>query len=197
MERIIKTIVNYISRNSDDITTEKKEIVSYGLELLITKALFLIIIMALSIFMHSFFECIVFTFFFSLLRTISGGYHANTRIGCFFVSMLLFVIPLSTLRIVNKYNFVIIPIALLTIIAVVIIFIFAPLDTPNNKLDVSEKQIFRKKARITLLLEIGLASIMYINFKSITYLILFAIIESSFLIIMASLKNVLSENKSK
>ena len=170
---------------------------SYGLELLITKALFLIIIMALSIFMHSFFECIVFTFFFSLLRTISGGYHANTRIGCFFVSMLLFVIPLSTLRIVNKYNFVIIPIALLTIIAVVIIFIFAPLDTPNNKLDVSEKQIFRKKARITLLLEIGLASIMYINFKSITYLILFAIIESSFLIIMASLKNVLSENKSK
>ena len=190
MEKILKIIIRYISRYSNELTEEKKEIISYGLDLLITKISFLIIIAMISLLMDCFWQCILFTFFFSHIRTISGGFHAKTRMGCFIISIILFIVSLWFIKVVNTFSIFYIPILILSGINSLFITLFAPVDTPNNQLDASEKRIIAKKSRITLLIEIAISVVLFIfGLKSASFIILIAIIETGFLLQLELFKN--------
>lgn len=81
MEIIIGKIIDEMKKS--DLLTDDEEIVRYGLEIMISKAFFAVIIAVIGLIMGCFAESIIFTISFSLLRQYGGGYHAETRKNVF------------------------------------------------------------------------------------------------------------------
>jgi len=189
MEMILNKISNFISRHTDNMTNEDKEIVSYGLELFFLKLFFFLTTVIISISMHCLVEGLVFTFFFSLLRSNSGGYHANTRIGCFIISILMFISTLILVNHIEEYGNLGGFIISFSVFSSIVIVTFAPLDTESNRLDKVEKKLFRRKSQIILGIEVVLAIILlYFKLKNLAYIIFLAIIETSILLVMELIK---------
>lgn len=168
MDKLLDKTMNFLYKNNDNMDEEQAEVIRYGLELLFIKISFFVCTMIIGIVMGSFFECLIFTILFSNIRTLAGGYHANTRIQCFIISMLTFTSVLCLLKIVEIYEYILLPIAVVAIILSIVIWEYAPVDTDNKRLDNDEKILFRKKTRKMIITEIVIALIAYfVGFLSV------------------------------
>ena len=78
MERILNKIMSFILKNND-LDNDKAEIIRYGLEIVITKLFFIVIILIIGLIMNCIIESVAFAVSLSLLRQYGGGYHADTR----------------------------------------------------------------------------------------------------------------------
>lgn len=85
---------------------------------------------------------------FMFIRKFSGGYHAKHPIICFIFSILLLFICIkfSMYIIYNKYFLI------FTLVAIIIIMIFSPIDHENRRLNKNERQQYKKIARVLVLL---------------------------------------------
>lgn len=97
---------------------------------------------------------IVALIFFCPIRLFSGGYHARTYWGCFFISFVVFLIIIVS----GKYLIINSAIILsLLIISFIFICIFSPVDNINKKIKSKERKMKLKYSSIliTLLLIIA------------------------------------------
>ena len=109
-----------------------------------------IVLMIMGIYMQMLFETVIFVISFKAFRKYAGGYHSKTRLGCFALTNAVVLVVLS----VMKYLRVNISIYLgLYLMSVLIIFMFAPVETENKKLDSIERVIYRKRAIIVLIVQ--------------------------------------------
>ena len=109
-----------------------------------------IVLMIMGIYMQMLFETVIFVISFKAFRKYAGGYHSKTRLGCFALTNAVAQAVLS----VMKYLRVNISIYLgLYLMSVLIIFMFAPVETENKKLDSIERVIYRKRAIIVLIVQ--------------------------------------------
>lgn len=161
MEAILNKLMEFLHNNEDDMDEEKAEIVKYGLEILLLKVTFFTVTLIMGALMHSLIECLIFTAFFSSIRSLAGGYHANTRLQCFIQSMLTFASVLGILKLEKVFPEIIIPLIILSVIFAAVIFYFAPIDTENKRLDDTECRTFKKKSRIVILVEIVIGAVAY------------------------------------
>ena len=143
MDKLLDATMNFLYRNEENMDEEQAEIVRYGLELFYLKAFFFLATIAIGILMGSFWESLIFTALLSGIRTMAGGFHANTRMQCFIMSMLTFVCVLMILKIVAVYNVILIPLIVLAVISSIVIWKFAPIDTENKPLEDDEIAVFR------------------------------------------------------
>lgn len=168
MDKLLDKTMNFLYKNNDNMDEEQAEVIRYGLELLFIKISFFLCTMIIGIVMGSVFECLIFTILFSSIRTLAGGYHANTRMQCFIISMLTFTSGLCLLKIVEIYEYILLPIAVVAIIFSIVIWEYSPVDTDNKRLDNDEKILFRKKTRKMIITEIFIALIAYfVGFLSV------------------------------
>ena len=189
MEKILNVTMDFLYKNEENMDEEKAEIIKYGLELLFIKITFFAATMVIGLFMHSFWQCLIFTTFFSGIRSFAGGYHANSRIQCFVQSMITFAAVLIILKLVKLYEMILIPIVVLSIISSIVIFCFAPVDTENKRIDDEESRIFKGKSRIIMMIEIVVAVIAYfIGFQSISCSVMLALIVTAILISVEIIK---------
>lgn len=96
MDKILDKTIEFLYKNEDDMDEEKAEIIRYGIEILLIKVIFFGAAMIISLLMHSFWECLIFTVLFSGIRSYAGGYHAYTRTKCFTLSMITYLNILLT-----------------------------------------------------------------------------------------------------
>lgn len=109
-----------------------------------------IVLMIMGIYMQMLFETVIFVISFKAFRKYAGGYHSKTRLGCFALTNAVVLVVLS----VMKYLRVNISSYLgLYLMSVLIIFMFAPVETENKKLDSIERVIYRKRAIIVLIVQ--------------------------------------------
>ena len=182
MDKLLDATMNFLYRNEENMDEEQAEIVRYGLELFYLKAFFFLATIAIGILMGSFWESLIFTALLSGIRTMVGGFHANTRMQCFIMSMLTFVCVLMILKIVAVYNVILIPLIVLAVISSIVIWKFAPIDTENKPLEDDEIAVFRKKARVMLIVEICISVAAYlIGFVSVACSALLALIVTGIL----------------
>jgi len=193
MDKLLNHIMAFLYQN-EEINEEQSEIVRYGLEIVILKVVFLITTLIVGIFMKSFWECLTFMILFMPLRSYAGGYHAQTRIQCFVQSMLTVTIVIGLLKVIDIY--ISVPLFILSLISLPFIWILAPVDTKNKRLDQDERKSFRRKTRIVLIVEITAAIVfyvlgqdIYIGLKTITYTAALTICDVTLLVIMEHIKN--------
>lgn len=123
---------------------------TYGLQQVCMNLVNTIVLMIMGIYMQMLFETVIFVISFKAFRKYAGGYHSKTRLGCFALTNAVVLVVFS----VMKYLRVNISIYLgLYLMSVLIIFMFAPVETENKKLDSIERVIYRKRAIIVLIVQ--------------------------------------------
>ncbi len=139
----------YIRKMSHNniIAEEDFDIIRYGLINGLGMAGILLLFTAGSLLLGIFLQSTVFMIFFLALRMYAGGYHAKTRVRCFWISVSVLALCLINIRTVM------IPPAMLQIpfiFSLLIIFHLAPLTDGKRALDDSERAFFKKVTRIIL-----------------------------------------------
>lgn len=80
------------------IKEEDWDLYYLGIEVIVTTALTSLMIMALGITLRNFFGSVAFLLCFMSIRGYCGGYHAKTRIRCFFVSVLCYLLSFGMMK---------------------------------------------------------------------------------------------------
>ena len=122
------------------IGEELFDIYVYGFELLFSSLMSTSIIFVVGMLLGRIIETIVFLITFVLLRSFTGGYHANSYLLCALVTSLSygFVLLLSELIKVSINAYII-----LALVGLVVLLIFAPKEHPNKKLTTEKKIKFK------------------------------------------------------
>lgn len=136
---LIKTLKN------NGIFEEKNEaVVRYGLTGLLSTLFSFITIIFIGICCNCLFESILFTISFYFLRIYAGGYHADTPIKCYGISL---IISTTIFALIHNINVSIITLHIIFVITSINILYIAPIDTTNKPLSLKEKKFYKKKTQ--------------------------------------------------
>ncbi len=125
------------------------EILDYGLDQIMVYGISSIVALVLGWLMRVGVNGFFFFVVFVPLRLYAGGYHADTRKKCNYIS---FFILLLVYWMLNDFNWNSRIWVLVGLLAAVIIWFLAPVDNKNHRLDKSEKIKFRKMTRLMVVL---------------------------------------------
>ena len=158
MDKLIDTIMEKLL--SDGFVKEDEaEIVRFGLELNIMKLIISAAMLAAAVVFKSAPAALIFMAAYPPLRSCCGGYHAKTRMGCFILSMAVMSTVIAACRFMLPEASLITGSAI-TLAGVLLIILFAPVDTPNKPFDETERRVFRRRSLIAAALSIVLAAVL-------------------------------------
>lgn len=148
---IARLLTSFFVRTTDSKEVDK-DIIAYGLEMLISTFITTILTLACGILFHRFAETLVFLVFFCPLRERAGGLHAKNyiRCTCTFLSLYLFVLGLD--MVLTFYQLTML-LYISVILFGIVIYVIAPVEAANKPLTQNEKVYYRKQSRLLLLLE--------------------------------------------
>lgn len=188
MDKLVDKIIENMKKN--DSLTDDEELVRFGLEVMIEKAIFIVIIAALGLLMNCFWESAVFAVSFTLLREYGGGYHAETKKKCFVLSVLTLVAALSIIKLAENFQVMMFPLGGIALISVIYILIKAPIDTPNKRFDEDEIRVYGRKARLLTVVLLSAALLLWIlKFSNFTFTVLTGIIIQAYLMVKGQISN--------
>ena len=123
------------------------------------------------------------------LRSYAGGFHAKTKFRCFIYSNLLVVLVLGLIKFLAGYTYFML---VAGIIGAGCIIFLAPVEDQNKPLDEKEVEVYGKKARRMLLLDIVFAGILkFLSFDRCVTAVLVSICTLSVILVMGYIKNIL------
>ena len=188
MDKLLDKTMTFLQKNQD-MDQDTADIVRYGLELFLIKTSFSIVMLVIGTLFHSFSECLEFLISFYLIRSSSGGYHADTRLKCFVQSVTTFVAVILIVKAVEAYELLLIPVALVSCFSAGVIWLFAPVDNENKRLDEDEFLQFRKKSRIILAVEIAISLIfVFIGWVQLSCAVMLALVVTAILLLLGKIK---------
>lgn len=187
-KRVINKIISSMKKNiSDDIDDE---IISYGLEIIITKAVFFAIIIFLGIITKCLPDVIAFIIAFTVIRQYGGGYHADTRIRCFILSVLTLFLDIVMIKLAELGFISMLFLIIITLLSVVYIWIVAPIDTKNKRLDADEIVHYGKRVKVVILILCLIVCILlFFKINNYARAIMFGIVTEAFLMIAGAVQN--------
>lgn len=155
-------LANYLTRCLIDNNVVEKELEEeyiYGFQKLFGKLLNYTTLIILSIYYDVFVPGIIFMIVFFSLRERTGGYHMKTAFQCYLgtVGSYLLMIRIAVPVIMGKVFFY----SVITVISILIIFLFAPVNHPNLLLNKQEMEVCRQSSRWLAILVSGCIWIAY------------------------------------
>lgn len=147
---MIKSLSNKITSFlvcNNSIDNEDSEICSYGLEVLISSLINLVIVLFIGFILAKFIQTVVFVACYCSIRQFSGGYHASSHWKCIFTFLCMYIV---TVFIVGNMDSIYLKSEVLLIGGLnwISIFILVPVEHINNPLSDIEKIKNRKSARV-------------------------------------------------
>jgi len=152
---------------SSIVNKEELEVYAYGCELMISDFISNSILLIAGICMNKVLETIIFLIAFTIIRVVSGGYHASSYRNCIFLfcsSSVLVLIFTNWIVKMGLYSWLF----LCLIIADIIILKFAPVETHNRPLEDEEKVKYRRKAILRTVSINAVAILFFVSFPSLT-----------------------------
>lgn len=137
-QKIVKMLLQY-----DVITEDDYEVYIFGVYQNIVLIINLLTSFTIFALAGLIVEGILFSVFYSLLRSYAGGYHSQSLLVCYVLSVLVTVV---IAYIVNNINISYL-LLIIYLISMILIWRLAPVDTRNKRLDEIEKTIYMKKVR--------------------------------------------------
>lgn len=143
----VKKLTNCLKKENI-IENHEEQIYSYGLNQAIFIILNIFITLAIAFLLDKKMELLLFIIEFAILRSFSGGYHSKNPVICIFISSLIQIVAVCSLDIIYLSKKELIT---FTIIISLIIALLSPIETENKPLDSIEKEIYRHKTLVTLI----------------------------------------------
>lgn len=130
---------------------ERDEIIQYGMQRGKVMLVTVLVTLILGLLMRMFWQSVIFLFSFSSIRRYAGGYHAKSQKTCYAVSLLALFLAFCYVKYVapNIYFSIV-----LQIVCIITIFLLAPVETENKRLDEEEIKRYRDKTRIRLVIAV-------------------------------------------
>lgn len=160
---------------------------NYSIQVIIEKILGYSVIFIMAICFNLFLETVLFVLFFSNIRKRTGGFHANSFLGCFIAtptSYLVYVFLVYPFLLKNIHvNIVIL------FISLIIVLIFGAVNHPNMHWNIQEYEMSKKSARAAVLIEVSCIIALIFLGMSYSYILFmsYGVILSAFLLLLAKL----------
>lgn len=138
------------------ISEENQDIYIYGWEMILSTAGSVAAILLVAIVFKQLPGTVLFLLFFLTLRAYAGGYHANSYLGCFSSSLVVYLVFL-TISLKMPVAYMPIGIWCLTLLSVALVFLRAPQDNPNKPITTEEER--KRLTKISRLLALGQAGL--------------------------------------
>lgn len=126
--------------SKDAITEEEKEVCAYGMELIISGIISVALVLIIGLITGNIWYAVIYNMMMILIRTYTGGYHADTHAGCNVCYCGVYLISLLMLRIQVYIRETIIITWLIALAGYLIIVLNAPLEHHNKKLTMEQKE---------------------------------------------------------
>ncbi len=155
-ERITNSLLN-----EGFITEQEKDVVSFGLDNLGSNLYGILVTVAVGICFRHIGAAVCLWLFLFPLRKNAGGYHASTRIRCLIMSTVILIVSFFLYVVLfHTISFYLETVMLSS----VIVYIEAPMGNPVKPLDEREHNIFQRRSRCVLTVEvIAFAFSLYLN----------------------------------
>lgn len=139
------------------IKEELKRVYTYGIELLLSFFISVLLILIVGTLMHRFVETLIFLFLFVSIRQMTGGYHAKTYFRCQIVTVGTFLLIL--LASYHLHPNITLHIILL-VSGGVFILLFGPIENKHKPLSPATKAKNKKLGAASFVLASGLSMIL-------------------------------------
>ncbi len=161
-----------------------KDIIVYGLNSAIQLGASAITTITLGLLFGLTLEIIVFMVSFTFIRTYAGGYHCKKAISCYLMSSVVIVGVLSIAKFIPNELMLILDLTML-VIAIPILYKFAPIEALTKPLDIVEKKFYRRKTLFNLSIECFLITILLsLNLNTFAFVMSFGILISAGLVVI-------------
>jgi len=195
MKDIIGTIACALW-NQGIIREEDIDTCRYGLDIFVSSAIEIISILLIAVLVGNFLETFLFFLAFTPLRIYAGGYHANTKLRCYLISLGVYCIFTMIMNILpqNKYWTV----NLLTTLSSLSIVLFsAPVIHKNKYVNKIELKYYRKFSIWICSIETVVILLLTVIFSKSPYIVSLAIGQAAvtFSMISALIKEKITDNK--
>lgn len=150
------------------VKKEDEEVYAYGMELLYSSILNIALAAIIAAVTNTVFPTSAFLITFIVIRQYIGGYHAKTHLGC----MTILAVVIGCFVVLTRYipkEFEIWISGLFTLMSIILIFKFAPVEHPNKPLSDNEKLRLRKCGIISAFIVFVLIFAMVIFTKTRRY----------------------------
>lgn len=169
INRLAGRITDFLCNNLQ-IDSDMAEVYKYGIEITISSFLNIFWIVAVSMLLSDIAAGLIFLLVFILLRSFTGGYHADTYFKCNAVFILTFLIVYYTGSLVYDLNDKEIQALILTVILAigsVPVMKFTPVENKNKVITKERARLYR---RITPVIYIVLSLVaLYLNDRGVVY----------------------------
>lgn len=161
IEKFVTSIIEMQLRigtiQKDDI-----KVYQYGYTLLIEVFLNIVLSCIVSTLLGRFQECIFFMCVFIPLRSFCGGYHAKKAWKCIVLSNVSIVSAIYFADFITQANIPLFWFLMGEICLGIIIMHFSPIESCNNRLTDVQRQLYKKYARVILIIEILAGSVLFL-----------------------------------
>lgn len=162
-----------------DLEDERTDILRYGFEVILGESLKIIALVLVAHFLGLFPYVLVSLLTLGSYRLFSGGYHAKTYERCFVWSMVLFLGMGKLVQLLLPYFRLSAPVLFIVLLATFILslwvaFKWAPAETPNKLLSLTEKSRQKKisLAWVTLWFIFMIFILLFLPYEKIGFIIL-------------------------
>ena len=180
------------------ISADREKQCQYGLELMMSSIAEILFVILLSAFLGNFVQTLIFFMGFIPLRIYAGGYHADTRLRCFLILLIIYAIftVLLYLLPLEIYQYIVYG---ATVFTIIIVSAMAPLVHSRKNMNDKEIKTFRKIALDICFFEAALVILGNMTFKNNIYILSFVFGQISVTISMvaADMKNKIQEKRRK
>lgn len=115
----------------------------YGIDLFVLSFLEIFSILVIAAVLGNFIETILLFVFFMPLRIYAGGYHADTKLKCYLISLVMYGFSYALAKIVPSELFALINVVG-TVFSLIIVLIKAPIIHANKTVNDIERKIYKK-----------------------------------------------------
>lgn len=161
LKRLSQRLVSLWVRN-EVILSEDASIYCYGLELLLSSAINLLIMIGLSLTFGKPLIFIPYILSFIPLRIYAGGYHAKNHVSCMLFNAALFSASLILITIVPAHNMALVC-TVLNFISLIFIMALSPVPAKNKPLSEEEAVKYR---RASIYLSVAILFLSFVLFRT-------------------------------
>lgn len=181
VDNICKYLMKKIEKQIPEINEERKEIIMYGLELIIGEVSKLILLVIIAIILRI--GWLVIFAYISMLpyKITAGGFHLKTHIGCLLGTFIIYFgnVFFSKYIIINPELIRYMAFLITWVFSVIMISLYAPADTVNMPI-LRKKERKIKKILSYIFMSLTLMISLIINNSILSNILLFNVIIESF-----------------
>ena len=194
LERLSEKFVGKLI-NVGIISEADADVYLFGFFQLVMMLLNIVTTIVLGVLFELLLPCILLNVSYIAIRTSAGGHHADSPMRCYVNSTIMISVLLAVIKWITFQRTVSV---IMLAVAIIFIWITAPVETENNQLDETEKSVHRKRSRIIMIIEtIVFAICMILGENKVCKIIALGMFTESVMLLAGILQNLKKiENKS-